>query len=82
MPIFFTKKSCNRGVEPTPQMPLTVNKMKVITVMSGGNLIKEYFGIFYFQVLRNNSLEVKKVIRHVSQFVYNILSRKLLHLWF
>ena len=26
MPIFFTKKSCNRGVEPPPQMPLTVNK--------------------------------------------------------
>ena len=25
MPIFFTKKSCNRGVEPPPQMPLTVN---------------------------------------------------------
>ena len=25
MPIFFTKKSCNRGVEPPPQMPpLTV----------------------------------------------------------
>ena len=25
MQIFFMKKSCNRGVEPPPQMPLTVN---------------------------------------------------------
>ena len=24
MPIFFKKKSCNRGVEPTPELPLTV----------------------------------------------------------
>ena len=30
MPIFFTKKSCNRGVEPTPQMPLTVKAIKVL----------------------------------------------------
>ena len=28
MPIFFTKKSCNRGVEPPPQMPLTVNSKR------------------------------------------------------
>ena len=27
MPIFFTKKSCNRGVEPPPQMPLTVKRL-------------------------------------------------------
>ena len=26
MPIFFTKKSCKRGVEQPPQMPLTVKK--------------------------------------------------------
>ena len=37
MPIFFTKKSCNRGVEP-PQMPLTVkgqsvDKKKTLTVL-------------------------------------------------
>ena len=24
MPILFTKKSCNKGVEPPPQIPLTV----------------------------------------------------------
>ena len=28
MPIFFTKKSCNRGGGTTPQMPLTVKAIK------------------------------------------------------
>ena len=28
MPIFFTKKSCNRGGGTTPQMPLTVKTAK------------------------------------------------------
>ena len=37
MPIFFTKKSCNRGGGTTPQMPLTVkayvsNLFKVLKV--------------------------------------------------
>ena len=29
MPIFFTKKSCNRGVEPPPQMPLSCQKRQM-----------------------------------------------------
>ena len=35
MPIFFTKKSCNRGVGTTPQMPLMVNGRRIYTFNKG-----------------------------------------------
>ena len=34
MPIFFTKKSCNRGGGTTPQMPLTDKKLILMWLQS------------------------------------------------
>ena len=51
MPIFFTKKSCNRGGGTTPpQMPLTVNRKKVVRVD---------IQIFVFRAIHSTSKSVK-----------------------
>ena len=49
MPIFFTKKSCNRGVEPPPQMPLTVNPFA-----------RRYSGLALSQAYESNETEKKR----------------------
>ena len=53
MPIFFTKKSCNRGGGITPQMPLTVKALFVLCFCATS--INFYMLNLFFHIVRTDS---------------------------
>ena len=61
MPIFFTKKYCNRGLEPPPQMPLTVNRL-IICIATASILVRLSLSLFYAGTYYRNAYEMHRIL--------------------
>ena len=66
MPIFFTKKSCNRGDGTTPQMPLTVHRKENVP-LSPPPAPKEALCKYWYMIYLNKQ---KVVYKSVSVFFF------------